>query len=472
MNLKEFNDGTPSTKPWLNPVFSSLTCRNILANTVFGNLNMNPNALGTAGQVLQSDGSGNVLWGSGSATNQSLNTFNSVQFAGITSTGVVNAGSNLFKSSAVPVLSDDITNKSYVDAGLNAKLSLTGGTMLGAITSLRTNDSNIILGSNAGLLASGLNSVCIGSNSLSQGQDSVAIGLSASASQGSCVAIGNTAVANSLGSIAIGVNSLASSTSIAIGRESKAVNSNSIIINANGGTSLTSSSNNEISMKAGTNSFIYDNSGFKISNGTESTSTITGSLKTAGGLGVGGNINFGGLINGTTNGGGQFSQTNTVIVSNTTVETSLMGIGQGSLTVPANTFPAGGSYIVEMGGVMSCLNNESLTIRIYGGVSGLTLLGTIPTLVIPTSTAKWWGVSMFFTVRNLGTAGSASLSARAVYSQNVDVGNNLFGSSFHVVNTTTFDSTVANTLRITAQWGSASASNSIASAQLVLTKSY
>lgn len=214
------------------------------------------------------------------------------------------------------------------------------------------------------------------------------------------------------------------------------------------------------------------NSKYTINNTTASTSTTTGSLIVKGGCGIAGSLNVAGTINDLTAGGGAFAQTNTVTVVNTVVETALTGTGVGSLSVPANKFGVGGSYIAEAGGVMSCLNNETLTIRIYGGATGTTLLGTIPTLTIPTSTGKWWGVAMYFTVRTLGIATVASLSVRATYTQNVDTGNNLFGSSFHTVNTTTFDTTILNTLRITAQWGSASASNTIAMAQCVLTKSF
>jgi hypothetical protein len=170
--------------------------------------------------------------------------------------------------------------------------------------------------------------------------------------------------------------------------------------------------------------------------------------------------------------GGYYAQTNTITVANTTTETTLVGTGAGSLTQPANSFIVGQSCVLDGGGVMSCLNNEQLTIRIYCGVSGLTLLGTVPTLTIPTSTGKWWGIAVYFTVRQIGAAGVAQLSLRAVYQQNVDTGNNLFGSSFHTVNTTTFDTTIINTLRITAQWGTASASNTIAMAQLVLNRSF
>ena len=317
--------------------------------------------------------------------------------------------------------------------------------------------SAVIIGNSAGRQSGGATSaVLIGADAGNS------VGLGTIGDRAVC--IGEFAGSAGAGAAALCIGSRVSSVSSA--------HSNSILINANGTTSLDSSASNQIRMKAGTTDFTYDATGFSITNATASTTTTTGALKVSGGVGIVGNLNVGGTINNLTAGGGAFAQTNTVTVANTVVETSLMGTGQGSLSVPANTFTVGGSYIVEAGGVMSCLNNETLTIRIYGGATGTTLLGTVPTLTISTTTGKWWGTSMYFTVRTLGVAGVASLSARVIYSQTVDVGNNFFGSSFHTLNTTTFDTTLLNTLRITAQWGTASASNTIAQAQCVLTKSF
>ena len=506
--------------------------------TETGDLNLVPSSLGNPGDVLSSNGGGGVQWinlsiiegptgptgdtGSqgiqgvtgptgdtgiqgiqgvtgptGPGANQSLNTTDTPTFVNVISNN--------------PSLNSHLTNKSYVDTALNGKLSLSGGTMTGNITTLRTNDTKIGLGNgvvvptvsvdtvqigaNSGNISIGSSSICIGksccnsanptgANSISMGLDvgssfgvgvsSISIGKSSSSSGTSSICLGEDSLIIGNSGIAIGKSAtVINANGIAIGQASTSNNINSIVFNSNGSTLGQTTANNQIVFIAGTTNFIYDGTGFNITNTTSSTSTTTGSLRCGGGIGIVGNINFGGLINGTTNGGGYFAQTNTITVVNTVTETSLIGTGQGTLTIPSNIFPIGGSYIVEGGGVMSCLNNSLLTMRIYGGPSpGTTLLGTIPTLTIPTSTGKWWGISLYFTVRTLGGPGVASISARAVYSQNVDTGNDLFGSSFHTVNNTTFDTTISNTLRITAQWGAADPGNSISMAQLVLTKSY
>jgi hypothetical protein len=173
-------------------------------------------------------------------------------------------------------------------------------------------------------------------------------------------------------------------------------------------------------------------------------------------------------INNLTPAGGSFAQTTSVVIANTTTETTIIGSGEGSTSVPPNRFRLGSSYRVSAGGVMSCLNNTDLTIRLYGGSTGSTLLGTIPTITIPTSTGKWWGIEFYFTIRALGGAGVASFSFRGKYEQNIDSQNALIGQSVHSIENTNFDTTILNTLNITAQWGAASPSNTFTTTQCVL----
>jgi hypothetical protein len=278
-----------------------------------------------------------------STINQELNTTSTPTFNGLISNGIINNNANQIRTTAVPLQTNDVTNKTYVDT----KLSLSGGTMTGNITSLRTNDTKILLGSgvvttgpglgdvligqnaggtgggnssisiglsagnnaaigsnsiqigsNAGNLGTLNSSICIGQNSQAQGQDSVSIGNTSSASTGSSIAIGNTAsVTGGLASICLGVNTSANSNGLAIGREAKVLNSETIIINSNAGTLLQSSANNQIRMRAGTTALDYDATGMSIPVNVSSTSTTTGSLKITGGCGISQNVNIGGVLN-------------------------------------------------------------------------------------------------------------------------------------------------------------------------------
>ncbi len=167
---------------------------------------------------------------------------------------------------------------------------------------------------------------------------------------------------------------------------------------------------------------------------------------------------------------GLFSQTaNSTSITNTTTETSLIGLGIGSLSVPANGFNIGDSFRADFGGVLSSLNNATLNIRVKTGAVSLSTSG-IQTL--PSTTNSIWLLTLNFTIRAIGGPGVASIVTLGTFYDIKTSNNQQQGFSFNTVNNTTFDTTVSNTLDVTAQWGAASTSNSIYSDIFVINKIY
>jgi hypothetical protein len=167
---------------------------------------------------------------------------------------------------------------------------------------------------------------------------------------------------------------------------------------------------------------------------------------------------------------GLFAQTgNSTVVSATTVETTLIGGGVGTLSVPANGFKVGDSFRADFGGILSSKNNDSLTIRIK---SGSVILATSGAQSLPSITNDVWQLSVNFTVRKLGGPGVAEIVTLGVFHDVKTANGSQGGFAFNTVNNTTFDTTVSNTLDVTAQWSSNSALNSIYSDIFVLNKIY
>lgn len=157
------------------------------------------------------------------------------------------------------------------------------------------------------------------------------------------------------------------------------------------------------------------------------------------------------------------------IITATTVETSLIGTGVGTLTVPANAFSVGDSFTAKMCGLLSCANAETLHIRVKS--NGIVIIDAgVFTLNITTN--KYFELMLDFTVTKLGIAGVAELFANGQFSYNKNANSNIEGNNFALIDNTLFDTTVTNTLTITAQWGSANALNSIQSQNFILTKVY
>jgi len=169
--------------------------------------------------------------------------------------------------------------------------------------------------------------------------------------------------------------------------------------------------------------------------------------------------------------GGLYAQTaDSTIITNTTVESSLINGGVGTLTVPANGFSVGDSFRAIFGGVMNANNNQTIRIRVRAGSillldSGLQNLGSSVINDV-------WSLNVDFTIRQIGTAGVASIVSLGSFHYTKTNNASVQGFGFNVVNNTTFDTTISNTLDVTAQWGAASTGNNIYSDIFVLNKIY
>jgi hypothetical protein len=198
--------------------------------------------------------------------------------------------------------------------------------------------------------------------------------------------------------------------------------------------------------------------------GTSGSSGSNGSSGTAGTSGTSYNPPFSPVY-------GLYAQTaNSTIVTNTTAETTIIGTGIGTLSVPANGFSVGDSFRAVFGGVINAENNQTIRIRMRTGAvllldSGLQNLGSA---VID----DVWSLNVDFTVRQTGVAGVASIVSLGGFHYTKTNNASVQGFGFNVVNNTTFDTTISNTLDITVEWGAASTGNNIYSDIFILNKIY
>jgi hypothetical protein len=167
---------------------------------------------------------------------------------------------------------------------------------------------------------------------------------------------------------------------------------------------------------------------------------------------------------------GLFSQTgNSVTVSGTTVETTIIGGGIGSLSIPANGFSVGDSFRADFGGLLSAKNNDTIRIKIK---TGSVILANSGAQTMTTSVDDVWQLSINFTIRQIGVAGVASIVSLGVFHTTKQSNDSQSGFAFNTVNSTTFDTTVNNTLDVTVEFSSNSSLNSIYSDIFVLNKIY
>lgn len=163
-----------------------------------------------------------------------------------------------------------------------------------------------------------------------------------------------------------------------------------------------------------------------------------------------------------------FAQTQTVTVANTLTETNLDGTGSGSKTIAANYLKAGTSIRISALGAHSAVSNPNLRLRIYFGSTVLLDTGNFSTI---DSTNITWELQAFITCRTTGATGTVNAQGYFSYAGGgFGRSQNMFG----MVNTadTTIDTTTTQLLKVTAQWGAASASNSISCPLLQMYANY
>jgi len=157
--------------------------------------------------------------------------------------------------------------------------------------------------------------------------------------------------------------------------------------------------------------------------------------------------------------GGLFAQTAaSTPITNTTVPGNLINGGVGTLSIPANGFQVGDSFIAYFSGKISCVNNETIHIHCYSDGQILADTGIV---VLNASTNKNWEMFINFTIRAIGAAGVAQISTSGRFLYNKNSNNAPESVGFSALNNTTFNTTISNTLVVTSQWGSANVLNSI-----------
>ena len=167
---------------------------------------------------------------------------------------------------------------------------------------------------------------------------------------------------------------------------------------------------------------------------------------------------------------GVFAQTTSSIPATGITEKSIIGTGVGTLTVPANAFQIGDSFTLASDGLVSSLSSATLEIHVKT-LAGAVLCDT-GIINMALATNKPFLLSLYFTIRTLGGVGVASISSGGLFSYIRNGGTQFEGYVLSQINTTTFNTTIDNTLVVTAQWNTGSASNTIQSINFILQKVY
>lgn len=152
-----------------------------------------------------------------------------------------------------------------------------------------------------------------------------------------------------------------------------------------------------------------------------------------------------------------FAQTANKTIGNTTSETSLIGTGIGTLTLPANFWTVGKTLMINIRGFMSGVNGNAATIRIkLGSVTLVTSVSNMPA----TFTNTYFDAEYCITCQSTGITGTVIGQGKTNIAAGVGLATSytrpLVMTSAAVINTTT-----SALLDCTYQWGTAAVGNTL-----------
>lgn len=156
--------------------------------------------------------------------------------------------------------------------------------------------------------------------------------------------------------------------------------------------------------------------------------------------------------NGLTN-GAIFLATAGATVANTVTETTVIGSGIGTLTLPANFFRVGKTFRLTAMGFVSTTGTPTLNLRQKLGSTVITATGAVTTGSGLANALL--SVSTLLTCRTVGASGTVIAAGQAGIGT---VNAGLYPTSGTTV---TIDTTASQAIGLTAEWGTASASNTL-----------
>jgi hypothetical protein len=152
-----------------------------------------------------------------------------------------------------------------------------------------------------------------------------------------------------------------------------------------------------------------------------------------------------------------------VAVANTTTETTLF---PSTLTIPADTVVAGTSFRLTISGsYTTTLVPPTLRVRIKLGSVVVVDTGAV-TSPIANAAAHFFDIQGIVEFRSIGASGTAKAEGRVFFAEDSSLVPKVF--EFPPAFAASINTTVDQVLSVTAQWGTASLSNSITEKTLIV----
>lgn len=144
----------------------------------------------------------------------------------------------------------------------------------------------------------------------------------------------------------------------------------------------------------------------------------------------------------------------------------IAGAGVGSLSVPANYFSVGDTFSLHVHGDMTSANNAQIAIRLKES----SIVISEVTVTTVATVGEHFDLKANFIVRAIGGPGVAKLFTVGVFSYSKSSNNTPEVINFDFLEQTNFDTTIATTLSVNAEWLTSESVNEIFTQSLNLYK--
>jgi hypothetical protein len=146
-------------------------------------------------------------------------------------------------------------------------------------------------------------------------------------------------------------------------------------------------------------------------------------------------------------------------ITNTTTETTLFGLIIGSTTLPSNTLAQASTLRIRMSGMYSTAAVPgNLTIRLKMGAT--VIASSVITALLVSASNVGWEAEALISCRTAGAGGTVMPGGSFAYATST-ASARTFADLTNVGTTSAVDTTVTQQVDLTAQWATASASNTI-----------
>lgn len=143
-------------------------------------------------------------------------------------------------------------------------------------------------------------------------------------------------------------------------------------------------------------------------------------------------------------------------VASTASETSIIGTGIGTLTLPANFFTVGKTVRVRVRGKIA--NTGTPTMQVKAKLGSTSVYDSTAVTMTTITGTTYFNIEFDLTCRTVGASGTVQAQGAMVYQTSTSA---LVGIASPSTAATTIDTTASNALDVTVQWGTSSASNTI-----------